>query len=113
MTNPTCRCDTVHTDACSASTDTAAIESLRAFAIAHNELAFAHLCTIALDGSDCGDEVCPDCDATEWARERVAVVVAEVARTKSAYRDEVALNIIRATDTTRPDGAIARSLLAP
>jgi hypothetical protein len=75
--------------------DTTSIQNLRTFAELHGELQFVHLCTTALAGE-------------EWAVERVSVVVAEVARTQRRYRNEVALNFIRATDTIRPDGAIAR-----
>lgn len=83
-------------------TNTAAIESLRTFAVQHGEIQFAHLCTAALDGE-------------EWAVERLEYPVAEFAD----YTDSCGnmqpvsiawkLDIIRSTDTTRPDGAIARS----
>lgn len=85
-------------------TTTTAIESLRTFALAHNELAFARMCAAAL-----GDEQNPP---EAWAGERVNVVLVEVTRTQRSYR-EVALNFIRSTDTTRPDGLIARTLVGP
>jgi hypothetical protein len=74
--------------------NSAAIESLRTFAITHNEIAFAHMCTAALDGE-------------EWA----TVQIAPVLRAFRGGRPEiVALDAIRATNTTRPDGAVARTL---
>lgn len=80
-----------------------AIESLRSFAVANSELAFAHLCTAALDGE-------------EWAVERMAGPVAEVIDASwtrrghyrsAAVRQAATLRVIRSTDTARPDGAIA------
>jgi hypothetical protein len=80
-----------------------AIESLRTFAMAHNEIAFAHLCTAALAGE-------------EWAMERITQGSATYPHTPvlrypgysySVYQGD--LRIIRATDTTRPDGASARA----
>jgi len=110
------------------------IESLRTFALAHSEVEFAHLCTSALHQSDETWGIARSdaaqvtghiigCDCTEcslireesvfardsWAVERVAIVISEVNHTTKAYRDEVKLSFIRATDTTRPDGAVARS----
>jgi hypothetical protein len=88
-------------------TNNDAIESLRSFAVANNEIDFAHLCTAALDG-----EV--------WAVERIAPVVTEHANDV----EFCALNshwvgnaliattrtLIRSTNTARPDGAIARKM---
>ena len=76
--------------------NTAAAESLRSFAVAHGELQFAHLVTAALAGE-------------EWALGRVNIVIFERNRTQRKYRDKITLDFIRATDTTRPDGALARS----
>lgn len=46
--------------------DTAAIESLRSFAMNHNEIQFAHLCTAALAGEEWAvDEV--RCNSTTGA----------------------------------------------
>jgi len=75
-----------------------AIESLRTFAMAHNEIAFAHLCTAAIEGE-------------EWAMERIAdgTKRASVATSATSKRDH-RIAIIRSTDTARPDGAIARTL---
>lgn len=75
-------------------TDTAAIESLRSFAEQHGEMAFSHLCTAALAGE-------------EWARERIACALVEFL---DPTETGGALDRIRATDTTRPDGAIARGI---
>lgn len=96
-----------------------AIESLRTFALSHNEIAFAHLCTAALNGE-------------EWAVERItgalkliaarsaalhAHVVALKAQARPGHKDyfeadvsPLTLEIVQATDTTRPDGATARSI---
>lgn len=73
-------------------TNTAAIEELRGFAIGNNEIAFAHLCTAALNGE-------------AWALERVTAVLDRIA-------GEMLL-AIRAADTTRPDGSVARDMTAP
>lgn len=87
--------------------DIAAAESLRTFALQHNEIAFAHLVTAALNGE-------------EWAVVRLTNGSATYPHTStlrypgysySVYQGD--LRIIRATDTTRPDGAIARSIEAP
>lgn len=77
-----------------------AIESLRTFATVHNELAFAYLCTAALAGE-------------EWAVERVTEALAlisdrEEEGTHSTHRAR--LEAVRTTDTTRPDGAVARTI---
>jgi hypothetical protein len=111
-------------------TDTAAIESLRAFAIAHGEIEFAHLCTAALAGE-------------QWAIERVVSAlkliasrstslhahvmelkrqadreyrgVVEFRRCPESYfvadTDPLTLEVIQATDCTRPDGLIARGAI--
>lgn len=78
--------------------DTTAIESLRTFAVDHNELPFAHLCTAALAGE-------------QWAVERIVPVVERHEIAIEVYGDKrTVLEMIRATDTTRPrpDGATAR-----
>lgn len=82
-------------------TDTAALESLRAFALDHGEIAFSHLVTAALAGE-------------HWAVERMAAPlrVWAVAQTLPVVPTAM-LDVIRSTDTTRPDGAIARSSGAP
>lgn len=79
--------------------DTAAIESLRTFALAHNEIEFAHLCTAALN-----DEA--------WAVEKVTEALDLIA---CDDEDEInpewaRMRAINATDCSRPDGAIARKL---
>ncbi len=68
-------------------------------ALAHDEIAFALLCVDALAGE-------------EWAIQRVESVLRQMRvrqlqlqRSKSADRS---LDVIHATDTTRPDGATAR-----
>jgi hypothetical protein len=90
-----------------------AIESLRTFATEHAtnrnsshysyraELsAFVHMCTAALDGQ-------------EWAVKRVTDTLRRIDEGEK-YRDadqvQIKLSAIRATDTTRPDGAIAKSI---
>ncbi len=82
-----------------------AIESLRTFATSHGEMAFTHMCTAALNGE-------------AWAVERINAIHAEMVDAhwtdrgryrSNAVRDAATLRMIRATDTTRPDGAIARS----
>ena len=88
---------------CVASLIVETIESLRAFATTHGELAFAHLCTAALAGE-------------EWAVERVNDVFDThydmLALHPAARHHKIAdrLELIRLTDTTRPDGTIARTL---
>lgn len=78
--------------------DTAAIESLRSFAEQHGEIQFAHLCTAALQGEG-------------WAIERMREIPFKIdMQAMTCGRRRVAmLTVIRATDTTRPDGAIARA----
>lgn len=79
-------------------TNAAAIESLRSFAAANNEIAFAHLCTAALAGE-------------QWAVERVNLAMLNIGRLAmpgSASYDEAKLEIVSAAETDRPDGAIAR-----
>ncbi len=92
--------------------DTAAIESLRTFAINYadanterqstnrdNLLNFVHMCTAALDGE-------------EWAEERIGNVLSRISWIRSGNirntDDEIRIAVIRSTSTTRPDGAIAR-----
>lgn len=78
--------------------DTTAIESLRAFAIEHSEIQFAHLCTAALAGEG-------------WAVERIGNSLAAMHAMSDGrgYTDLLKLGVIRNTDTARPDSAIARS----
>jgi hypothetical protein len=87
--------------------DTAAIESLQAFALAHGEIAFAHLCTAALNGEKRAASMVKE------ANESIAVEEMDLVSGSKALRrqavDKIMLRTIRATDTTRPDGAIARS----
>lgn len=79
-------------------TTIAAIESLRTFAVANNEMEFAHLCTAALAGE-------------EWAMERVQPALTVFHGTGNAqHHAQQAWSVIRDTDTTRPDGAVARSI---
>ena len=77
--------------------DNEAIEALRTFALTHNEIAFAHLCTAALAGE-------------EWAINRVMLAIAPLVRTLSGPRAAHAIQVIRAIDTSRPDGLVARTL---
>lgn len=80
-----------------------AIESLRNFAVEHCEIAFAHLCTSALNGE-------------EWAAERVLGALDDIEFQKNRFNDAThqwddndTLASIRGIVTTRPDGATARS----
>jgi len=85
-----------------------AIESLSAFAFAHGELAFVHLCTAALAGE-------------ESAITRVTEALAEIAAANigscgNALIDTLgdascSLAVIRSTDTTYPNGAVARGVI--
>ena len=81
--------------------DNEAIETLRAFALAHNEVAFAHVCGSALAGE-------------EWAVDRIMLAIAPLVRTLSGPlsgpRAAHAIQVIRAIDTSRPDGLVARTL---
>jgi len=72
--------------------DTAAIEALRTFALTHGELAFAHLCTAALAGEP-------------WA----VIRMEDVVMLCGTFEPAIILDVIRTTDTTRPDGAVARA----
>lgn len=77
--------------------DIAATESLRDFALARGEIKFNHLCNAALDGE-------------KWAIKRVEwalIRIAELGVQTNGYTSWT--DVIRATDTSRPDGAIARS----
>lgn len=89
-------------------TNTAAIESLRTFAISEvsgstprecadrpHFAAFAHMCTAALQGE-------------EWAVERL--MTSGFSRWTSRCSSAWTIAAIRATDCTRPDGAIARGI---
>jgi hypothetical protein len=87
-------------------------EVLRTFAVAHGEMAFAHLCTAAINGET-------------WAIDRLngTAVVAAVLRTFRAVeasgeqlteaQREGAISLLRDVDTSRTDGAIARSFVMP
>lgn len=80
------------------------IEALRTFAVAHHEIPFAHLCSAALNGEP-------------WAVERLAPVLERFANSPSFAVTEnegnFKLEIVRSIDTTRPDGAVARSMQQP
>jgi hypothetical protein len=86
--------------------DTAAVESLRAFAISHGEVRFARLCTTALKGD-------------LRAADLVAVALRNINETIGGEIDwqrpsqrtinAARIGVIRATNTTHPNGAIARS----
>lgn len=76
------------------------IEGLRAFALAHREIQFSHLCTAALNGE-------------EWAVERVEHALDRIADGDGHGQtptDTDRLAVIRTTDTTNPDGSTARGL---
>jgi hypothetical protein len=79
-----------------------AVESLRTFAMQHNEIEFAHMCTAALEGKEWAIA------SVEFALSRIALTCADTGRLNTDEFEELQLRIIRATDTTRPDGAIAR-----
>ena len=109
--------------------DRAAAESLRNFALAHNEIAFAHLVTQALNQLDESWSMASSdvarvtthvvgCDCTEcclmrteyvravdaWAIKRIEPALIEY----TANREANPLAVIRSTDTTCPSGATAR-----
>lgn len=76
--------------------------ALHLFAVTHNEFQFAHLVVAA----DAGEQ---------WAVERVNDAVAcagaacaEAVAEHRPWDDAGLLAVVRATDCTRPDGAIAR-----
>lgn len=77
--------------------DTAAIESLKQFAVLHGEVEFSHLCTAALAGE-------------EWAEERIAPALDEFLEPTKWMG---CLMCIERTDCTRPDGTIARAAVIP
>lgn len=103
--------------------DTAAIENLRNFAFtqatsinggtpgqayeraAEREhlAAFIHLCTAALQGEEWAVE------RIDWAMDRVAAVVRDCGPLSADEFERTQLHAICLIDTTRPDGAIARS----
>jgi hypothetical protein len=78
--------------------DKQAIESLRTFAMQHNEIEFAHMCTTALEGDKRAVELIDN------AIHKIDMAQSATGVATEAYK----LRVIRATDTTRPDGAIAR-----
>lgn len=82
--------------------DTAAAESLRTFAVSHGEMAFTHLVTAALNGE-------------AFAVERISGMHARINGVvpATAEGDAFMLHMIRTTDTSRPDGATARSFVMP
>lgn len=81
--------------------DTAAIESLCAFAESHGEIQFAHLCTEAMNGE-------------EWAVERMVEARDRLSQFANTRNNEVnRVYVLRTTDTTRPDGLIARRMVSP
>ncbi len=73
-----------------------ALEALRSFAVTHNEAEFAHLCTAAISGD-----------------RRALDLVETIAELRTDRMDDgetrMVLRLIRETDTSRPDGSIARS----
>ena len=76
---------------------TIAIESLRTFALSENEISFAHLCTAALAGE-------------EWAMERIVQARARLSQFNGGRNNEVSrIYVLRSTNTTRPNGTVARS----
>lgn len=80
--------------------DNAAIETLRAFALVHGEIQFAHLCTAALAGE-------------AWAGERIAralALIAAAGQVSDVELTHIRLTTIDATDTAHPDGASGRSV---
>lgn len=75
------------------------VESLRIFALANNETAFAHLVSEALYQLECNSE--------GWAVERIADTLRRIdagAEYRDADQDLCKLSAIRATNITRPDG---------
>lgn len=70
-----------------------ALEALRAFAVACGELQFAHLCTAALAGE-------------EWAMARLEATLRVWAVARTMPPVTIMVDVIRSTDTTRPDGSV-------
>lgn len=83
-----------------------AINELKTFAVLHGRLAFAHLCTAALTALEWGSK------HDQWAVERMLIAVGRLT-IGDGNTDEHKLRIIDSTDTTRPDGAVAKSLKRP
>ena len=73
------------------------LEALRNFAITNNEVAFSHLVTAALAGE-------------EWAVARLEAPLRLWAVAKTMTPLTATIDMMRSTDTTRPDGAVARGI---
>lgn len=81
--------------------DTARVEqfeSLRTFAVSHGELQFAHMVTAAINGES-------------WPKDRLEAVLRMWTVAQTMTPTTAMLDAIRSTDTTRPDGAVARSCI--
>ncbi len=79
--------------------ENAAIYILRDFAKLHGVMPFVNLCAAALSGE-------------RWAVERITPALDKwktTTTTMAGNRVSLRLSVIRSTDCTRPDGAIARS----
>lgn len=95
--------------------DRAAIENLRGVANLHGLIAFTHLCQAAMNALD-GTH-----PSEAWALNRIegtlarVGVMAQAALRVANFADMEAITVdaIRDTDTTRPDGAIARGAVIP
>ena len=82
--------------------DAVALGNLSAFAFRHGQFGFAHLCAEALSGE-------------AWAIQRILPALALLPLSKDMHHALVLRNVIRLTDTTRPepDAAIARAACQP
>ncbi len=78
-------------------TFTEAVKSLQALAFSYQELPFFHMCTAALAGEERARGLVQD------AIERIERLSGDAMTIAQCTR-----SVIRETDTTRPDGAIAR-----
>ncbi len=80
------------------------IGTLSVFAFNHGEMAFHHMCAAALNGEAWAIE------RIEFASSRIALACADTGKLTDDEFDGLRLSIIRTTDTTRPDGGVARSI---
>lgn len=91
-----------------------AIESLKQFAMSHNEIEFARLCDAALDGDELAVKLLQpvmQVGFPAWKHPRTGLI--EDPPYRPFMPDLDTLDAIRSTDCTLPDGAIARGLVTP
>lgn len=75
------------------------INQLHSFAVKHERMPFAHLCTAALNRERH--------EGKEWAVDRLIPVIAEIDAI-DYENDAQVLAVIDRVDTRRPDGGVAR-----